>query len=445
MGIPHLQAVIIRRALVLMGSFGHGFMMRLYRVGIIIAAACGHAKARGWLAMRRNRLDALRSATSRLKPGQQWMWFHCASVGEYEQARPVMESWRTLHPDDAFLLSFYSASGWDAFAHRQPEWWAATDHVTAMPLDVGAAVRCFIEAAGGPAHLKGLLFAKYDVWPTLVSLLTTNGVPVGLFAGHVLPGRWPFRFGGGYHRQAWRAMQSIWVQTESSLSTLKMFGISADVGGDPRFDRVLEAARQHNPDEALQAWVNKRPCLVVGSAWQPEWDAARLAWKKGQCAIIVPHEWTSAGIAAEAIRWEAAGARPVVWSAHRSENARADLPDGDVLIVDATGELLDAYAVADFAVVGGGFGHGVHNTLEPAAHGKWILVGPRVARFAEVAALEKAGGLTVCDSHADLCVAIGLAFLDLESTRLLGVNAEAYVRRNSGAGKTIAEGWSKAL
>ena len=97
--------------------------MRLYRAGIGLAAAFGHAKARGWLAMREGRLEALGVATSRLKPGQQWMWFHCASVGEYEQARPVMEAWRSLHPGDAFLLSFYSASGWDAFTRRKPEWW----------------------------------------------------------------------------------------------------------------------------------------------------------------------------------------------------------------------------------------------------------------------------------------------------------------------------------
>jgi 3-deoxy-D-manno-octulosonic-acid transferase len=428
-----------------MGGFWHGMAMRVYRAGIGLAAACGHAKARGWLAMRQGRLEALGDATSRLKPGQQWMWFHCASVGEYEQARPVMEAWRSLHPGDAFLLSFYSASGWDAFTRRQPEWWTAADHVTAMPLDVRASMRSLVQAAGGAERLRGLLFAKYDVWPTLVSFLTQARVPVGLFAGHVLPGRWPFRWGGGYQRQAWKAMRRVWVQTEASLITLSTYGVNAQVAGDPRFDRVLDAVAQHQPDQALQTWVNDRPCLVVGSAWQPEWDAAREAWQEGQCAIVAAHEWIAASIAAEASRWEAMGARSVVWSAHRSKDARAALPEGDVLIVDTMGELLDVYAVADVVVVGGGFGNGVHNTLEPAAHGKRILVGPEVERFAEVAALEATGALSVYHSHSAMREAIQTALQDVEATRRAGAKATEYAHQNAGAGMAIARGWTEAL
>lgn len=428
-----------------MGGFWHGIAMRVYRVGIGLAAACGHAKARGWLAMRKGRLEALGVATSRLKPGQQWMWFHCASVGEYEQARPVMEAWRSLHPGDAILLSFYSASGWEAFARRQPEWWTAVDHVTAMPLDVSTSMRSFVQAAGGAERLCGLLFAKYDVWPTLVDVLTQARVPVGLFAGHVLPGRWPFRWGGGYQREAWKSMRRVWAQTEASLPALSAYRVNAEVAGDPRFDRVLDAVNQHQPDEPLQTWVNDRPCLVVGSAWQPEWDAARAAWQEGHCAIVVPHEWTAEGIATEASRWEAMGAQPVAWSAHRSEDARAALPEGDVLIVDTMGELLDVYAVADVVVVGGGFGNGVHNTLEPAAHGKRILVGPKVGRFAEVAALEKIGALSVCNSPSALCEAIHNALGNLETSRSQGAKAAAYAHQNAGSGMAIAQGWSNAL
>ena len=209
--------------------------------------------------------------------------------------------------------------------------------------------------------------------------------------------------------------------------------------------RVLDAVGEHQPDQALESWINKRPCLVVGSAWQPEWDAAREAWQEGQCAIVVPHEWTIESIAAEASRWKAMGAMPVVWSANRSMYARAALPEGDVLIVDTMGELLDTYAVADVVVVGGGFGNGVHNTLEPAAHGKRILVGPEVGRFAEVAALEKIGALSVCDSASVLCEAIHSALGNLEASRSQGANAAEYVHQNAGAGMAIAQGWSSAL
>ena len=139
------------------------------------------------------------------------------------------------------------------------------------------------------------------------------------------------------------------------------------------------------------------------------------------------------------------GARPVVWSAHRSKDVRSALPEGDVLIVDAMGELLDVYAVADVVVVGGGFGNGVHNTLEPAAHGKRILVGPEVGRFAEVAALEATGALSVCDSPTSLREAIEVALEDVNESQLLGTKAAAYAHQNAGAGMAIAQGWSDAL
>ena len=135
----------------------------------------------------------------------------------------------------------------------------------------------------------------------------------------------------------------------------------------------------------------------------------------------------------------------MVWSDHRSKDARATLPEGDLLIIDAMGELLDTYALADVVVVGGGFGNGVHNTLEPAAHGKRILVGPNVERFAEVAAMSATGALSVCDSPSGLCEAIHRAFRDVEATRRAGLKAAEYANQHAGAGMVIAQGWSNAL
>lgn len=428
-----------------MGHWVHAVAMRLYRAFIRLAAAAGHAKAGGWMAMRDGGLDALRNAESRLSKGQQWMWFHCASVGEFEQARPVMEAWRTLHPDDAFLLTFYSPSGWAAFAKRQPLWWRPTDHVAALPLDVSSSVRAFLSAAGGSARLRGLLFAKYDVWPVLVHALQEMNVPVGLFAGHVLPGRWPFRWGGAYQRSAWRTFRGLWVQNEQSVQTLAGFGIAAEAAGDPRFDRVLQAVSEHEPDSELVAWIGGRPCAVIGSAWEAEVAAALDAWAPGACMIVVPHEWSSASIQAQSTQCGSKNATPVVWSEHRAADARADLPPGDVLLVDAMGELLDLYAVADVAVVGGGFGQGVHNTLEPAAHGAGVLVGPRVGRFAEVAALQAAGALRVCSTARELSEAIASALANRERSEASGRAARAFSLQHAGAGQRIAQGWGDAL
>ena len=199
-----------------------------------------------------------------------------------------MEAWRSLHPGDAFLLSFYSASGWDAFTRRKPEWWAAADHVTAMPLDVRSSMRLFVQAAGGAERLRGLLFAKYDVWPTLVSFLTQARVPVGLFAGHVLPGRWPFRLGGGYQRQAWKGMRRVWVQTEASSPTLSAYGVNAEVAGDPRFDRVLAPWASISPIKRC-----KRGSATDRASWSealgnPSGTRHARPGKKGSASLSSP-------------------------------------------------------------------------------------------------------------------------------------------------------------
>ena len=428
-----------------MGRLMHALAMQLYRFLISLAAAGGHAKAKGWIAMRTGSIERLVTATGQLQPEQKWMWFHCASVGEFEQARPVMEAWRALHPEDAFLLTFYSPSGWNAFASRQPQWWRLDDHAEALPLDRKADAIRFLRAAGGLERIRGMLLAKYDVWPNLISVLAASGVPTGLFAGHVLPDRWPFRVGGSYQREAWKALDRIWVQGEDSVEVLSSFGIQSDAVGDPRFDRVVQAADSCSHDAALEAWINERPCAVIGSAWDAEVGAAIDAWRPGQCFLVVPHEWNAASIRAMAERWRSRGAEPVIWNDHRREDCRAALPSGDVLIVDAMGELLALYAVAQVAVVGGGFGQGVHNTLEPAAHGVPVLVGPKVERFAEVEALRQAGALAACLTPTELSTSLSEALEDAAACNQKGDAARAFARRQAGAGRRIAAAWDEVV
>ena len=428
-----------------MGRWMHAAAMRLYRVFIRLAAAAGHAKARGWIDMRKGSTHRLTIAANQLEAGQLWMWFHCASVGEFEQARPVMEAWREVHPEDAFLLTFYSPSGWDAFASRRPLWWRSADHADALPLDAFSDVKQFVRAAGGAERMRGLLLAKYDVWPTLISVLADQDIPSGLFAAHVLPGRWPFRFGGRHHQNAWKNLARIWVQGEDSVHALSAFAIQSEAAGDPRFDRVLQAAATCVEDVALKAWIGDRPCAVLGSAWGAEVNAALAAWRPGQCIIVVPHEWTDASIHDQAARWKARGAEPQIWSEHRTGDHGAALPAGDVLIVDVMGELLALYAVAQVAVIGGGFGKGVHNTLEPAAHGVPILVGPHVGRFAEVDLLRRIGALNVCHTPGELCTSLSDALADPSLCQQKGEAARRFAIQNAGAGKRIASAWNQVV
>jgi 3-deoxy-D-manno-octulosonic-acid transferase len=420
-------------------------MMRCYRQAIGLAALTGNPKARAWFAMRRGNLDRLQQATNALAKDEGWLWFHCASVGEFEQAQPVMKAMREQDRTLRFLLTFYSPSGWDYFAKKQPLWWESSDCVAAMPLDVSADVRKCL-AALTPRHaskpsVRLFALAKYDVWPELIAQLKPHA-PLVLFAGHVIAGRWPFRLGGSFHRNAWRNLKKVLVQSESSVIELERWGMEAVALGDPRFDRVVEAEKnvRVSSDQSLKEWVGNRICLVVGSAWETELRIAQAAWTYGKACIIVPHEWDCNWANRQKEEWAKRGAKAIVWSEFRPalvEDSKA-IPEADVILLDAMGHLMDAYGAGHLSLVGGGFGKGVHNTLEPAAHGLAIWTGPKVGRFAEVKALQDRSALeSMRDEHA--CAAsINAAWEDPQRIQEMGLAARAYAVQNAGAGARIA-------
>jgi 3-deoxy-D-manno-octulosonic-acid transferase len=279
--------------------------------------------------------------------------------------------------------------------------------------------------------------AKYDVWPELIAQLKPYA-PLVLFAGHVIAGRWPFRLGGSFHRNAWKNLNKVLVQIESSVVELERWGIEAAAVGDPRFDRVLEAETsvRANSDQSLKEWVGHRMCLVVGSAWKAESRIAQAAWTSGKACIVVPHEWDSNWAEGQKDEWAKRGAKAIVWSEFRSTGVEDSktIPEADVILLDAMGHLMDAYGAGHFALVGGGFGKGVHNTLEPAAHGLAIWTGPHVGRFAEVQALQDCAALESMKNE-DACVqSINVAWEDPERIQKMGSAARKYAAQNAGAG-----------
>lgn len=400
--------------------------------------------------MRRQGWSELAEATKALPSGTKWHVFHCASVGEFEQARPVMEAYREAHPNARFLLTFFSPSGWNAFQSRAPEWWMPTDFVAPAPLDTSRQVEQFLAATTRMTHespsIAWLALAKYEVWPNWIASLQRKKIPCAVFAAHAVEGRWPFRFGGGGYRKVWSRLDAIWVQHSESLATLQRWGISkASIAGDPRFDRVLQTVQDvvKNPDDGLNSWVGQRLCIVVGSAWEPEMKAMlAVDWPKNTCVIIVPHEWTNDSIQSHQKMWQKKGSRAIVWNDYRKDDAAAALPEADVLLVDAMGFLTGIYAVANIAVIGGGFGAGIHNVLEPAAHGVPIWVGPNCSRFLEAQLLHSQGGLEVVNSEASLTLAIEEALTNTGDLRGKGLQAQSFAQANAGAADRIADGLS---
>jgi len=366
------------------------------------------------------------------------VWVHCASLGEYEQGRPVIEAWRARHPEDAVLLTFFSPSGYRPLTARRPPWFRAGDRIAALPADVPRDVERFLEEWG--ERLRWAVFVKYEVWPNVLCALHRRGIRTALVAAHVVPGAWVLRPWGRGVRALWQLFSLVLVQTQTSSELLATVGIRSLPAGDPRADRVLTiataaaATAATDPAQtALQDLRQGRHCVVAGSTWPAE-ERALLAsglWGTEAMLVLVPHDLAPAHL--DALRGQLAGLRAAWWS-----DGPGAWHGADVLVVDAVGHLAGLYRHADVAVVGGGYGAGVHNLLEPAAHGCPLVTGPRIGRFREADLLHRAGALTLAPTPGALAPTVArlLAFPAADRAAL-GASAPALVAAEAGAADRI--------
>lgn len=411
---------------------------------LAVAAWLGNRRARAWWHMREGGEAALAAATDRLAPGTAWAWFHCASLGEYEQARPVMEAYRALRPEDPILLTFFSPSGWEPLAARRPAWWQTGDHLAAVPWDVPRAYRPWLRALGHPhMRLRFLALSKYEVWPDQLRYLRRAGIPTAVFAAYHPAGAWPLRPVSGLLHAAWCGFDRMLVQDPGTAERWRHRGVPAQAVGDPRADRVMAIANGPPPTgpqwAAAVRWVGTRRCLVAGSTWAAEERAlAELGWLPGagRCWICVPHEVHAAHIDSLLALLTAQGLRWTRWS--QLAAPAAPVSETEVLVVDAVGWLASLYRLGHVALVGGGFGKGVHNTLEPAAHGLPIVTGPRIERFREVQTLQSLGALQSASRPGDLASLVKTLLDDPELAARTGNIARSWVVANTGAATAIA-------
>jgi len=389
----------------------------------------GHQRARAWRAMRRQDADLARWASG--QTASSILWFHCASLGEYEQARPVMAALRAIEPDRPFLLTFFSPSGHTPVARRKPEFWRkGTDHLAALPLDTPRAVRTFLR----PLHGKLALFAtvKYEVWPVLLEALAAAGTPTAIFAAHIPSAHWLAKWWAAPYRTAWRRFSPLLVQTAESTSRLASLGIEgAEPAGDPRADRVLEIVAQAPTFPGLQAWRSGRFTVVAGSTWPAE-EAALLADPPARL-VLVPHDLSPAHLAQIKQQLHAHGLKYLFTTETGGALSAAPAGDVEVVVVDEMGLLAGLYALADVAVVGGGWGVGIHNTLEPAAHGIPVMTGPNIARFQEAQNLRESGALRVAEKPENLMREAKAFASDA------GEKALAFVASSRGSAERIAK------
>ena len=349
-----------RRDILLMGLIMH-FAMRCYGLAIAMASLFSH-KAKLWISGRKNlfaRLESLDSSKS-------WVWIHVASLGEFEQGRPLIELLRAQHPSIGLLLTFFSPSG---YLPRQN--YGVVDHVDYIPLDVPENAERFVSIMRPVLAI----FVKYDVWYHHLRALEQSGAPTLLVSARMRRGQYFLKWYGRFMRNRLAAMQHIFVQDDTSEQLLGQHGIrQVSVCGDLRVDRVLQIASQ----EQTFPWKDQlagKTIIVAGSTWpQDERVLLSAASSLGAALIIAPHEVHATRISMLETQVEGKAGRL---------SALDPSVTYDVIIVDNIGQLASLYRLADVAYVGGGFGTGIHNILEAAVYGVPVVFGPRHDKFQE--------------------------------------------------------------
>lgn len=403
-------------------------MRSIYQTGILLyvwairLAAGFNAKARRWTQGRRRQAHALKTFPPYAGTT---VWVHCASLGEFEQGRPVMEAVKKEFPSVRVVLTFFSPSGYEVRKN-----YAGADAVFYLPADLPGAAARFYDAVKPDLGL----IVKYEFWQGYLHEAGRRQIPLYLVSGIFRPGMPFFRPYGGFFRKGLRAFDRLFVQDTDSLHLLRTAGFDrVTVCGDTRLDRVLEAVQKAVPIPAIERFKDGRPLWVCGSTW-PADDALILPLAErlhGRFKLLlVPHDIHPGYIDRLILR------HPKLRFAKFSRGE--ETAGADVLVLDTVGQLMPAYAYADWAYVGGGFGKAVHNTMEPAAYGIPVFFGPAHRKFREIAGLAEAGGGRCVHDAAEL-EAETEKMLQTPEREAMGRAAARYVTTHAGATARIMD------
>lgn len=355
------------------------------------------------------------------------IWFHCASLGEFEQGRPILEKLKEKHPTHKFVLTFFSPSGYEIRKDYK-----VADVVCYLPLDSKRNTRKFIDVV----NPELVVFVKYEFWPNILKELKTRKIKTILISGIFRDSQTFFKWYGGWMRQSLKAFEHFFVQDESSQKLLKSVGFkNITVSGDTRFDRVYEITKQNNKLDFIEEFKNNHYTLVAGSTWNDDEDLLvdyiNNSASNEEKFIIAPHNINS-----EAIKeLEMAISKKTVLF---SEKPHEDLSNFQVFIIDTVGILTKIYSYADIAYVGGGFTKsGVHNVLEPATFGIPIVIGPNFNKFNEAIELVKEEACFTIDKSEKLSVLLRKFYQGKKIRLEAGEKALNYVFNKTGASSKI--------
>ena len=401
----------------------------LYALLVRLVAALGHRKARAMVHGQRNTWRILRE---KIDPTARYVWFHAASLGEFEQGLPLIERLRREQPSRKILLTFFSPSGYEVRKDYK-----GADVVCYLPFDSPTAARRFIKWA----RPEMAFFIKYEFWRNYIDVLSKKSIPVYSVSSIFRPGQIFFRWYGRKYARCLRRISHFFVQNERSVELLRTIGVQDNVTivGDTRFDRVIDIRNNARPLPLVEQFTrakedsNAAPfVLVAGSSWQPDEDILLdyVNRHPDLRLVIAPHVVNDAHIQEIEQKLTTPALR---YSQATLENVR----NYRVLIIDGYGLLSSIYRYATVAYVGGGFGVGIHNVPEAAVYGIPVIIGPNHQRFAEAMALIANGGCKSIENAEDFSTIMDDFLENPEHIAQAGSAAGDYIHLNAGATPVI--------
>lgn len=396
-----------------MGKLIYSLFIYSFLAGVRIASLF-NAKARKWVKGRKNFPVANFHGNS--------IWMHCASLGEFEQGRPVLEALKKQHPDLRIVISFFSPSGFEIQKN-----YPGADLVCYLPMDGPRNARQFIEMV----RPQLVIWVKYEYWYHYLTALKARNIPVLLISAVFRKDQPFFSWYGIFWRKMLDCFTEIFVQNAASLDVLKSLpsSPSAICNGDTRFDRVSSIAENWKEIPLIRDWCQQKKVIVAGSTWEEDEDEW-LHFVHQHPAIkfiIAPHNIDPENIRNIKNRFR----NSICFSQLTEQTVNST---SHVLIIDNIGMLAQLYNYADITYVGGGFGNdGIHNILEAAVYGKPVIIGPEYERFFEAEELIAEGGGFSVENALELESLLNDLLGNETWLRQAGKAAEDYIKKNKGA------------
>ena len=406
----------------------YNLIIYIYQFGVIIASLFNEKVRK----MCRGEREAVRILKEKVDPNARYVWFHAASLGEFEQGRPLMEQLRQEHPEYKILLTFFSPSGYEVRKNYE-----GADIICYLPLDTITNARRFLRTI----RPVMAFFIKYEFWYNYLHILKHRNVPVYSVSSIFRPDQIFFRWYGRQYSHVLKCFTRFYVQNEVSRELLaKLHITNVTVVGDTRFDRVLQIKAAAKQLPVVEQFKGSAPCFIAGSSWQPDEEIFIPFFNdyKDWKLIIAPHVIGEDHL--QQIEKLLAGRKVVRYSAVANSplsTLHSPLQDANVLIIDCFGLLSSIYRYGDVTYVGGGFGVSIHNTLEAAVWDKPVIFGPENKKFQEAQGLKACGGGLEISGAEDFNRIMQRFISNPQTIAEAGRQAGAFVKQMTGATEKI--------